>query len=174
MAQNAAGRLEGAARASLRAACHHGVMSESEADERRHQPSSDPADGPIDADAPEEVYELLRRAEVLMRGRHHAQAAVVLERANRRAPGKGSIIELLGRAYYNSGQHARAAETFGVLLEVDPSAPYGHYGLGQSLKQLGRRREARTHLRLAVALSPGSRLYRDALERLGPTPDPGG
>ena len=33
---------------------------------------------------------------------------------------------------------------------------YGHFGLGQALKQLGRRAEARTHLRLAVALEPES------------------
>ncbi|HUP55180.1 MAG TPA: tetratricopeptide repeat protein, partial [Methylomirabilota bacterium] len=45
-------------------------------------------------------------------------------------------------------------------------APYAHYALGQSLKRLGRRDEAGTHLRLAVALSPGSKLYRDALARL--------
>ena len=44
---------------------------------------------------------------------------------------------------------------------------YAHYALGQSLKRLGRREEAGTHLRLAVALSPESALYRDALDRLG-------
>ena len=46
-------------------------------------------------------------------------------------------------------------------------AAYGHFALGQSLKQLGRRDEARTHLRLACALQPDSRLYADALARLG-------
>jgi Flp pilus assembly protein TadD len=86
-------------------------------------------------------------------------------------PGKGSILEALGRAYYNSGQHEPARATFEALLEVDPSAHYAHYALGQSLKQLGRTREARTHLRLAVALSPGSSLYRGALNRLGPPPE---
>lgn len=103
-----------------------------------------------------------------MRGRHHAQAATVLARAARLEPRKGSILEALGRAYYNSGQHTEAAATFEMLLDVDPSAHYGHYALGQSLKQLGRVREARTHLRLAVALSPNSRLYQAALDRLGP------
>jgi len=53
------------------------------------------------------------------------------------------------------------------LLDIDPSAAYGHFGLGQSLKMLGRRDEARTHLRLAVALAPSSSLYRNALTRLG-------
>jgi tetratricopeptide (TPR) repeat protein len=106
-----------------------------------------------------------------MRRGHHAQAAIVLERASMAEPGKGSIIEALGRAYYNSGQHERSRDAFESLLEVDPSAHYAHFALGQSLKQLGRRREARTHLRLAVALSPSSKLYREALERVGMPPE---
>ncbi len=105
-----------------------------------------------------------------MRSRHDAQAAVVLERAARLEPGKGSILEALGRARFNSGQHGRARETFEALLEVDPSSHYAHYALGQSLKRLGRTPEARTHLRLAVALSPSTELYRAALARL-PAPD---
>jgi tetratricopeptide (TPR) repeat protein len=115
----------------------------------------------------ETAYGLFQRGRALLRRRHHAQAAVILERAARLEPHKGSIVEALGRAYYNSGQHARAAEAFEELLVIDPSAAYGHFGLGQALKQLGRREEARTHLRLAVALAPESRLYRDALTRLG-------
>jgi Flp pilus assembly protein TadD len=115
----------------------------------------------------ETAYGLLRRGQGLLRKRHHAQAAVVLARAARMEPGKGSIVEALGRAYYNSGQHALAVVTFEELLTIDPSAAYGHYGLGQALKQVGRRAEARTHLRLAVALSPDSPLYRSALARIG-------
>src|SRR5262249_58669221 len=94
------------------------------------------------------------------------QAATVLERADRAAPDKASILEALGRAYYNSGQHDRSRDAFERLLELDPSAHYAHFALGQSLKQLGRPDEARTHLRLAVALSPTSRVYAGALARL--------
>jgi len=114
----------------------------------------------------ETAYGLFQRAGALMKRRHHAQAAILLERADRLEPRKGSIIEALGRAYYNSRQHALAAETFERLLDLDPSSAYGHFGLGQSLKMLGRRDEARTHLRLAVALSPNSTLYQNALGRL--------
>jgi tetratricopeptide (TPR) repeat protein len=121
----------------------------------------------------ESAYELLQRAGALMRKRHYAQAAVVLERAARQEPGKASIVEALGRAYYNAGHHERSRETFETLIEIDPSSHYGHFGLGQSLKKLGREREARTHLRLAVALSPGTALYRSALARL-PHPRPEG
>ena len=94
---------------------------------------------------------------------------IVLERAAAAEQGKGSILEALGRAYYNSGQYDRSRVTFEALLELDPSADYAHFALGQSLKQLGRRAEARTHLKLAVALAPRSELYRAALDRLGPT-----
>ena len=116
----------------------------------------------------ESAYELFHRGDALLRQRHFAQAAVVLERADRDEPGKASILEALGRAYYNSSQHDRARETFEQLLEIDPSAHYAHFALGQSLKQLGRRAEARTHLRLAVALSPTTKIYAGALARLGP------
>jgi tetratricopeptide (TPR) repeat protein len=154
--------------------CDHLAMTP-EPSERpdQHDTSSDAADAAEPTtgrqrDPRESAYGLLQRGQELMRHRHHAQAATVLARAARLGPRKGSILEALGRAYYNSGQHARAAETFENLLEVDPSAHYAHYALGQSLKQLGRPREARTHLRLAVALSPNSRLYQAALDRLGP------
>ena len=116
----------------------------------------------------ESAYELLQRGQGLLKQRHYAQAAIVLERAARAEPGKGSILEALGRAFYNSGQHERSRETFEALLEVDPSAHWAHFALSASLRKLGRIDEARTHLRLAVALSPGSELYRQALNRLPP------
>jgi len=124
----------------------------------------------LDADASdrETAYELFQRGQQLLAKRHHAQAAVVLERADRLEPRKASILEALGRAYFNSGQPELARATFERVLELDPSAHYAHYAVGQSLKRLGRREEAGTHLRIAVALSPSSKLYRDALARLGP------
>jgi tetratricopeptide (TPR) repeat protein len=114
----------------------------------------------------ETAYGLLQRAQAMLKRRHYAQAAVLLERADRLEPDKGSIVEALARAYYNSRQHERAAESFQRLVDIDPTSAYGHFGLGQSLKQLGRPDQARAHLRLAVALSPDSTLYRNALARL--------
>ncbi|HEX3264687.1 MAG TPA: tetratricopeptide repeat protein [Candidatus Limnocylindrales bacterium] len=116
----------------------------------------------------ESAYSLLQRGQALSRSRHHAQAAIVLERAARLEPGKGSILEPLGRAYHHSGQFERARETFEQLLEVDPSAHWAHFALASSLRKLDRASEARTHLRLAVALCPTSDLYRQALNRLDP------
>ena len=118
----------------------------------------------------ETAYGLFQRAAALLKRRHHAQAAVLLERADRLEPNKGSIVEALARAYYNSGQHERAAASFRRLLDIDPSAAYGHFGLGQSLRQLGQADRARVHLRLAVAMAPTSSLYRNALARLGSRP----
>ena len=126
---------------------------------------------PTPDDAPDEsAYDLLQRGHALLTRNHHAQAAIVLERADRLEPGKGSILEALGRAYFNSGQASRAQLTFEALLDVDPLSHFGHYALGQSLKRLGRRQEAGPHLRLALAMSPQSALYRSALTRLGLPP----
>jgi tetratricopeptide (TPR) repeat protein len=114
----------------------------------------------------ESAYALLQRGTDLLKRRHHAQAAIVLERAAREEPGKGSILEPLGRAYHHSGQYELARQTFEALLEVDPSAHWAHFALAASLRKLDRLAEARTHLRLAVALSPTSELYRRALAKL--------
>ena len=130
-----------------------------------HDPRDRPA--PLDAGDPESAYELLQRGLALAAQRHHAQASVVLARADGLEPGRGSILEPLGRAYFMSGQLERARETFEALLAVDPSSHYGHYALGRALVRLGRVDEGRTHLRLAVALAPDSRLYRGGLNRLG-------
>jgi Flp pilus assembly protein TadD len=120
----------------------------------------------------ESVYQLLQRGDALIRRRHDAQAAVVLARAARAEPRKGSILEPLGRAYHHSGQFELARETFQQLLDIDPSSPWAHFALSESLRKLGRLDEARTHIRLAVALSPTSELFRRALARLEP-PLPG-
>jgi tetratricopeptide (TPR) repeat protein len=133
-------------------------------------PNEEPKEPDEPAQQPDEdresAYALLQRGQGLMRSRHHAQAAIVLERAARMEPRKGSILEPLGRAYQHSGQFERARETFEALLEVDPSAHWAHFALAAALRKLGRTAEARTHLRLAIALSPGSVLYRTALAKI--------
>ncbi len=137
---------------------HEEIQDRDEGQGRDERPAN-PEDG-------ESAYELLQRGHALLERHHNAQAAVVLERAARLEPGKASILEALGRAYFNSGQAERSRETFEALLDIDPSAHFAHYALGQSLKRLGRDGEAWTHLRLAVALAPSSSLYRAALERM--------
>jgi len=141
-------------------------------DHPRDSPEDHPEDSPTGDPADREsAYELLQRGLALMRTRHHAQAAVILERAAAAEPRKASILEALGRAAFNSGQFERARATFEALLEIEPSSHYAQFALGQSLRKLGRDREAWTHLRLAVALEPRSSLYRSTLARV---PDPRG
>ena len=130
------------------------------------------AEDPIEEAEHESAYALLQRGQALIRSRHHAQAAIVLERAALAEPGKGSILEPLGRAYHHSGQFDRARETFEELLEVDPSAHWAHFALAMTLRKLDRAPEARTHLRLAVALCPTAELYRRALARLEAATNP--
>ena len=139
-------------------------------DESAGEPAEHDNPGASDVDEAEResAYGLLQRGHALMKSRHHAQAAIVLERAASIEPGKGSILEPLGRAYHHSGQYERARETFEALLEVDPSAHWAHFALATTLRKLDRDAEARTHLRLAVALCPTSELYRRALERVDP------
>src|SRR5258708_29019479 len=128
--------------ARFRPACHHPRMESWRPDEAH------------DDEEHESAYELLQRGQSLLDRKHYAQAAIVLERADRLEPHRGSILEALGRAYFNSGQAERARTAFEALLEIDPSSHYAHYAVGQCLKRLGRIARARTHLRPSVALIP--------------------
>ena len=121
--------------------CQHGAVPDDDLPPQAPRPDAS-VPGP---DEPESACELLQRGTALMRRRHNAQAAVVLERAARLEPGKGSILEALGRACFTSGQYERARETFEALLEVDPSSHYGHSPwAGASRTSAGRARHGPT------------------------------
>ncbi len=126
--------------------------------------ASHPGD-PGDPGERDTAYELFRRGTKLLAERHPGAAAVVLERASNLEPGKASILEALGQAYFNQGAHALAADRFREIVERDPLAHYAHFGLGLSEARLGHRRAARSHLRMAVRLKPDSEDYRRGLER---------
>lgn len=118
-------------------------------------------------------YELFRRGTELLAEDHAHQAATVLERAHRLLPGKGSVNEALGRAYYRSGRPAAAREQFAEALEIDPANDYAHFGLALCLARVGERTLAAGHLRLALAMRPGVAAYQEALARVtaeGPPP----
>jgi Flp pilus assembly protein TadD len=120
-------------------------------------------------------YELFRRGTELLAADHAHQAATVLERAHRLLPGKGSVSEALGRAYYRSGRPAEARTQFAKVLETDPTNDYAHFGLALCLARTGERTLAAGHLRLALAMRPGVTAYQEALARVtaaGPTRDP--
>lgn len=114
----------------------------------------------------EHAYELYRRGIGLLDSGDFAAAAVPLERARRLEPGKSSIREALGRAYFRSGRYRAAADEFAEVVERHPVNDFAHFCLGRSLEKTGRRAEARRHLALAACMRPDRadyRLYRDRL-----------
>jgi len=122
---------------------------------------------PSPADDRESAYELFQRGSQMLAERHFGASAILLERALALEPGKASILEALGQAYFNQGLHARAADCFIAIVEADPVAHYAHFGLGLSRARLGELRTARRHLRMAVLLKPENEAYQRALARLG-------
>jgi Flp pilus assembly protein TadD len=113
----------------------------------------------------ESAYELFQRGSRMLADRHPGAAAVLLERALALEPGKASILEALGQAYFNVGSHELAAERFAAIVEADPVAHYAHFGLGLSRARLGDVVAARRHLHMAVLLKPDSETYQRAFER---------
>jgi len=121
---------------------------------------------PADDDR-ESAYELFQRGTRMLADHHFGASAVLLERALALEPGKASILEALGQAYFNQGDHALAAERFAAIVDADPLAHYAHFGLGLSRARLGDAAAARRHLRMAVFLKPDNEEYQQALARLG-------
>src|SRR3990170_8048649 len=115
-----------------------------------------PAPAPDDR---ESAYDLFQRGTRMLADRHPGAAAVLLERALALEPGKASILEALGQAYFNQGSHELAADRFGAIVEADPLAHYAHFGLGLARARLGDLHVARRHLRMAVLLKPDAEAY---------------
>ena len=122
---------------------------------------------PSPADDRDSAYDLFQRGSRMLAERHPGAAAVLLERALALEPGKASILEALGQAYFNQGDHASAADRFAAIVDADPLAHYAHFGLGLSRARLGDVRAARRHLRMAVLLKPDNEAYQRALDRIG-------
>ncbi len=114
----------------------------------------------------ENAYDLLQEARKLLGQRKPAQAACLLERAKAMEPHRGSIIEALGIAYYNSGRHEQASREFEEALEIDPTNHYARFGLGRCLHRAGQLRLAIGQVKLAAAMAPEMELYGETLRRL--------
>jgi tetratricopeptide (TPR) repeat protein len=114
----------------------------------------------------ESAYELFQRGSRMLAEHHPGAAAVLLERCLALEPGKASILEALGRAYFDQGEHRRAAVQFQAIVDANPLADYALFGLGLSLVRLGDRSAGRRHLRMAVFLKPENEDYRRALQRV--------
>jgi len=107
----------------------------------------------------ENAYYMLQRSKRLLEEGNPFQAALVLERARDSAPGKGSILEALGRAYFACGRFAESAGGFEEALLVDPTNDYAHYCLGLCYMRMRRGADAERHFKIAWFLKP-SEEYR--------------
>ena len=124
-----------------------------------------PAGAGADRTIPAEAYDLFLRGQRLLAERQPAEAVAALEQARALAPGFPSIGELLGRAYYATGRYDDATRQFTAATERDPTDDYAHFALALSLLKQGQPAVATGHLRMALAMRPGSEQYQRALRR---------
>jgi tetratricopeptide (TPR) repeat protein len=113
----------------------------------------------------EDAYDLFREGCSLLDKRCPAHAASFLERAKVLEPGKGSILETLGIAYYRCGDHEGAKLEFEAALEVDPTNHYARYALSRCLHRKGMLHQAIGQVKLAAVMAPSVDFYDHALRR---------
>src|SRR5262249_35209559 len=78
-------------------------------------------------------YSWYRRGLDLLGRGSPAAAAQLLQRAAEAEPGSRSVLEALGRAQFDIGRYAAAADSFRQIVEASPSDDYAHFGLGLAL-----------------------------------------
>ncbi len=113
-----------------------------------------------------ETYRLYQQGQRHLRAGLAAQATVALEKAKRREPGKASIREALGIAYFRIHRFTEAEREFRAVLDISPVNDYAHFALGRCLEKQGRPAEAAGHYKLARSLRPGRDEYDEALSAL--------
>jgi len=113
-----------------------------------------------------ETYDLFQKGRQHLQKGRAAQATVALEKAKKREPDKASIREALGIAYFRIQRYREAESEFRAMLELSPADDYAHYGLARSLEKLGRKAEARGHMKLASSLRPSSEDYAERARAL--------
>ena len=86
-----------------------------------------------------DAYDLFREGQKRLRSGMTAQATVPLEKAKQLEPGKASIREALGIAYFRLARWQDAEREFRTIVEeLEPTDDYAHYALGRALEQQGR------------------------------------
>ncbi len=107
-----------------------------------------------------DAYTFFREGQQRLRKGMTAQATVPLEKAKRLEPGKASIHEALGIAYFRLARWKEAEEEFRTIVEdIAPTDDYAHYALGRALERQGRTAEANGHYKLASSMKPGMQRY---------------
>jgi Flp pilus assembly protein TadD len=114
-----------------------------------------------------DAYDFFREGQQRLREGMAAQATVPLEKAKRLEPGKASIREALGIAYFRLARWQEAEEEFRTIVEeLAPTDDYAHYALGRALERQGRTAEANGHYKLASSMKPGSQTYSSRILQL--------
>src|SRR3954452_2070221 len=116
-----------------------------------------------------DAYRHFREGQERLRKGMAAQATVPLEKAKKLEPGKASIREALGIAYFRLARWKEAELAFSTSVEeLEPTDDYAHYALGRALEQQGRAMEANGHYKLASSMKPGSETYAARIRDLEP------
>jgi Flp pilus assembly protein TadD len=119
-----------------------------------------------------DAYRHVREGQERLRKGMTAQATVPLEKAKKLEPGKASIREALGIAYFRLARWREAEAEFRTIVEdLEPTDDYAHYALGRALEQQGRQAEANGHYKLASSMKPGSETYAERIKDLDPDHD---
>ncbi|HZQ17065.1 MAG TPA: tetratricopeptide repeat protein [Gaiellaceae bacterium] len=114
-----------------------------------------------------DAYTFFREGQKRLRKGMAAQATVPLEKAKRLEPGKASIREALGIAYFRLHRWKEAEEEFRAIVEdLAPTDDYAHYALGRALEHQGKTTEANGHYKLASSMKPGSETYASRIRDL--------
>jgi len=114
-----------------------------------------------------DAYQFFREGQQRLRKGMAAQATVPLEKAKRLEPGKASIREALGIAYFRLARWQDAEREFRTIVEdLEPTDDYAHYALGRALEHQGRTAEANGHYKLASSMKPGSQTYASRILQL--------
>jgi Flp pilus assembly protein TadD len=114
-----------------------------------------------------DAYDLFREGQARLRKGMTAQATVPLERAKRLEPGKASIREALGIAYFRLARWQDAEREFRAIVEeLSPTDHYAHYALGRALEHQGKTAEANGHYKLASSMKPSSETYASRILHL--------
>ena len=114
------------------------------------------------------AYELFRDGTRLLESGDAHAATVPLSRARDLEPGKASVHEALGRAYFGAQRYREASTEFAAVIEQAPTNDFALFCLGRSLQLQGRHQEACHPLAVACCLRPERsdyRRYRDQLRR---------
>jgi tetratricopeptide (TPR) repeat protein len=109
------------------------------------------------------TYDLYQRGLTQLKSGHAERAMFLLETAKVREPKNRMLAEILGRTYLSLRFYSRARKEFTQLTVEDPTDDYAHFCLALCYDRLHSAPRALLHYKLAYALSPKSKLYKQAL-----------